>query len=61
MELSINAAIGVGAARVDIAMILVTGPYWMDPIIDFLVEDEFQMMKKRLTGLAERLLGTGCQ
>ena len=39
MESSINAAIGVGAARVDIAMISVIGPYWMDPIIDFLAED----------------------
>ena len=61
VEPSINAAIGVGAAGVNIAMISVTRPYWMDPIIDFLVEDQFQMMKRRLTGFAERLLGTGCQ
>jgi len=39
VEPSINAAIGVGATRVDIAMILATGPCWMDPIIDFLAKD----------------------
>ena len=43
VEPSINAVIGVGVgvvvAGVDIAMILATGPCWMDPIIDFLVED----------------------
>ena len=37
-ELSINAAIGAGAAGVDIAMISATGPCWMDSIIDYLAE-----------------------
>ena len=39
VELSIKAAIGVGATRVDIAMISAIGPCWIDPIIDFLAED----------------------
>ena len=39
VESSINAAMGVGIAGVDIAMISATRPSWMDPIIDFLAED----------------------
>ena len=39
VELSIKAAIGVGATGVDIAMISAIGPCWIDPIIDFLAED----------------------
>ena len=38
-ESSTNAAIGVGAAGVDIAMISETEPCWMDLIIDYLAED----------------------
>ena len=29
----------VGITEVDVAMISMTGPCWMDPIIDFLAED----------------------
>ena len=39
VEPSINTTISVGTARVDIAIILATGPCWMDSIIDFLTED----------------------
>ena len=39
VESSINAAIGVAVTGVDIAIISITGPCWMDLIIDFLVED----------------------
>ena len=38
-ESSTNAAIDVGATGVHIAMISVSGPCWMDPIIDYLAED----------------------
>ena len=38
-EPSTNAEIGVSAVGIDIAMIWVTGPCWMDPIINYLAED----------------------
>ena len=38
-ELSINTATNVGVVGVGVTMISTTGPCWMDPIIDFLVED----------------------
>ena len=36
---SISVADNVNTAEVDVAMISMTGPCWMDPIIDFLAED----------------------
>ena len=39
-EPSISVADSVGTAGVDVAMISVTGPCWMDLIIDFLAEDQ---------------------
>ena len=39
VEPSISVADNVNIAGVDIAMISVTGPCWMDSIIDFLAED----------------------
>ena len=39
MEPSISVADNVNIAEVDVAMISMTGPCWMDPIIDFLAED----------------------
>ena len=38
-ELRINNATDVDVAGVGVTVILTTGPCWMDPIIDFLVED----------------------
>ena len=38
-ELSIGTAIDEGVTRVDVTMISTTRLCWMDPIIDFLVED----------------------
>ena len=38
-EPSISVADSVDTAGVDVTMILVTGPCWMDPIIDFLAKD----------------------
>ena len=38
-EPSISMADNASIAGVDVAMILATRPCWMDPIIDFLVED----------------------
>ena len=39
VEPSISVADNVNIVGVDIAMISVTGPCWMDSIIDFLAED----------------------
>ena len=39
VEPSISVADNINIAGVDIAMISVTGPCWMDSIIDFLAED----------------------
>ena len=39
-EPSISMADTASIAGVDVAMILATKPCWMDPIIDFLVEDQ---------------------
>ena len=36
---SISVADNINTAEVDVAMISMTGPCWMDPIIDFLAED----------------------
>ena len=36
---SISVADNVNTAEVDVAIISMTGPCWMDPIIDFLAED----------------------
>ena len=38
-EPSINAAIGVSAAGIEIAVISATEPCWMDPIINYLAKD----------------------
>ena len=38
-EPSIDVADNIGIAGVDVAVISATKPCWMDPIIDFLVED----------------------
>ena len=38
-EPSISVADSVDTAGVDVTMISVTGPCWMDPIIDFLAKD----------------------
>ena len=60
-EPSIDVADNVGIAGVDVAVISATKSCWMDPIIDFLVEIEFQVMKRRLTGFIRWLLGIGCR
>ena len=39
MEPSISVANNITTTEVDVAMISVTKPCWMDPIIDFIVED----------------------
>ena len=39
MKPSISVADNVNTAEVDVAIISMTGPCWMDPIIDFLAED----------------------
>ena len=59
-EPSISLVDSIDTARVDVAMISVTRLCWMDPIIDFLTENRVLMMKRRLTGFAEWLLGIGC-
>ena len=56
-EPSINATIGVGAAGVEIAMISMIRPCWMDLIIDFLAEDrisEYEKEANRIRGVAPR-------
>ena len=54
VEPSINATAGV-------LVIIALEPCWMDPIIDFLVENfpEFQMIRRRSVGYARLLLSTG--
>ena len=46
MESSINTVTDVGVARVGVIVISTIGPCWMDPIIDFLVEDRVLDDKK---------------
>ena len=60
-EPSINVAISVGAAGVEIAVIFATEPCWMDPIIDFLAKDGIPDDERRLTRFIEWLLGTDCR
>ena len=47
---SINTTTDVGVAKVGVTVISTIGPCWMDPIIDFLVEERVSNDEKRLTG-----------
>ena len=46
-EPSITTVIDVGVARISITTISIAEPCWMDPIVDFLVEDRIPDDEKK--------------
>ena len=48
-------------ARVEVAMVSVANPCWMNPIIDFLAEDKVPDDEKEAKRFVRWLPGTGCR
>ena len=46
--------------KVNISIVMVSEPCWMDPIIEFLVEDHVPNDEKEVKKYTESLLGIGC-
>ncbi|XP_030935300.1 uncharacterized protein LOC115960505 [Quercus lobata] len=59
-EPSIKVAGNERAAKVEVTAVATLRPSWMDPIIDFLADDQFQTMRRRPTRSAGWLPGIGC-